>query len=191
MKTSPLNGACSHCGGEENLNLETAKAVGPAFASGGGNAKLSSGAERLFFSSAFCNFPHQQYRRRPSMKKLALAAVLVASQSLALSAFAQDKTRADVKADTASAVKAGAIPKGEANAPQAAAKSTKARADVKADTAAATKAGAIAKGETSAPKPAARTTMTKEERDAARAKRKAETAAAVKAGAIPKGEATK
>lgn len=124
------------------------------------------------------------------MKKLVLAAILVASQSLALSAFAQDKSRAEVKADTASAVKAGAIPKGEANAPQAAAKSTKARADVKADAAAATKTGAVAKGEATPDKAAAKNTMTTEEKAAARAKRKADAAAAAKTG-IPKGEASK
>ena len=126
------------------------------------------------------------------MKKLALAAVLVATQVLALSAFAQDKSRADVKADTASAVKAGAIPKGEAGAPVAAAKSTKARAEVKAEAAAATKAGTMpsTKREEAANRPA-KVTMTKEEKAAARAKRKAEAAAANKAGAIPKGEASK
>ncbi len=123
------------------------------------------------------------------MKKLVLAAILVVSQSLALSAFAQDKTRADVKADTASAVKSGAIPKGEGSAPQAAAKSTKARAEVKTDAAAATKAGTVPKGELEAasPKPT-KNTMTAEEKAAARAKRKAEAAAANKAGTIPKGE---
>ena len=126
------------------------------------------------------------------MNKLALAAVLVAVQSLAVSAFAQDKTRADVKAEAAAANKAGAIPKGEAAAPVAAAKSTKARAEVKADAAAATKAGTTAstKREEAANRPA-KITMTKEEKAEARAKRKAEAAAANKAGTIPKGEASK
>jgi cell pole-organizing protein PopZ len=156
-----------------------------------GNAKLSFGAQRLFeFPGAFCNLSYQQYRRRPPMKKLVLAAILVASQSLALSAFAQDKSRAEVKADTASAAKAGAIAKGEANAPQAAAKSTKARADVKADAAAATKTGATAKGEATPDKATAKNTMSAEEKAAARAKRKAEAAAATKAG-TPKGEQSK
>ncbi len=41
------------------------------------------------------------------MKKLTLAAILVATQALAPSAFAQDKSRAEVKAETTSAVKAG------------------------------------------------------------------------------------
>jgi hypothetical protein len=150
---------------------------------GGGNAKLSFGAQRLFvLSGAFCNLPFQQYRRRPSMKKLALAAILVASQSLALSAFAQDK------ADTASAVKAGAIPKGEQMAPQPAAKSTKARADVKTEAATATKAGTTSKGDGTAEKPVAKSTMTAEEKAAAQAKRKADAASANKAGTIKKGE---
>ncbi len=47
------------------------------------------------------------------MKKLALAAILVATQVFAVSAFAEDKTRVSVKADAASANKAGAIAKGE------------------------------------------------------------------------------
>jgi colicin import membrane protein len=144
----------------------------------------------LFCQAPFAFFLFSNIAGDP-MKKLALAALLVASQSLALSAFAQDKTRADVKADAASAVKAGVIPKGEANAPQAAAKSTKARAEVKSDATAATKAGTTPKGEGASEKPAAKSTMTAEEKAAARAKRKAEAAAATKAGTIPKGEGTK
>ena len=126
------------------------------------------------------------------MKKLALAVVLVAGQALAMSAFAQDKSRADVKAEAASANKAGAIAKGESGAPEATAKSTKVRADVKAEAATATKAGTTpsTKREEAGNTPA-KVTMTKEEKAAARAKRKAEAAAANKAGAIPKGEASK
>ncbi|OYV02111.1 MAG: hypothetical protein CFE45_01850 [Burkholderiales bacterium PBB5] len=76
-------------------------------------------------------------------KKIAIAAAL--SQLLVVGAFAQ-ATRAEVKAEAASANKAGAIAKGEAtNAP--AAKSTAARAEVKKDAAAAEKSGAIPKGE--------------------------------------------
>jgi hypothetical protein len=158
---------------------------------GSGNAKLSFGAKRLFvLAGTVCNFSFQQYCRRLSMNKLVLTAVLVAAQSLALSAFAQEKSRADVKADTASAAKAGAIPKGEQNAPQAPAKSTKARADVKAETAGAAKTGTIAKGEASGEKPAAKSTATPEEQAAAKAKRKADAEAANKAGAIPKGESS-
>jgi Domain of unknown function (DUF4148) len=126
------------------------------------------------------------------MNRFAVAVVLVAAQAIAMSAFAQDKTRADVKAEAASANKAGAIAKGEAGAPVAAAKSTKARAEVKADAAAAVKAGTITstKREEAANRPK-KVTMTKEEKDEARAKRKAEAAAANKAGTIPKGEASK
>ncbi len=126
------------------------------------------------------------------MHKLTLAAVVVAAQALAVAAWAQDKTRADVKAEAAAANKAGAIPKGEATTPVAASKSTKDRADVKADAAAAVKAGTTtsSRREAAANRPA-KITMTKEEKAAARAKRKAETAAANKAGTIPKGEASK
>jgi colicin import membrane protein len=145
----------------------------------------------LYFRRLLQTIPHPQIRRRPIMKKLAIAAILVATQALAASAFAQDKSRADVKAEAASANKAGAIAKGEVGAPVAAAKSTKARAEVKADAAAATKAGTTPKGDASMEKPAAKSTMTAEEKAAARAKRKADAAAANKAGAIPKGEASK
>ncbi len=125
------------------------------------------------------------------MKKIALAAILVATQVFTVSAFAQDKARADVKAETAAANKAGAIPKGEGTAATPTAKSTKPRADVKAEASTANKTGATSKGEASMEKPAAKTAMTAEEKAAARAKRKAEAAAANKAGAIPKGEASK
>ena len=47
------------------------------------------------------------------MKKVALATALVLSSAFALSAYAQEKSRPEVKAETASAVKAGTIPKGE------------------------------------------------------------------------------
>ena len=126
------------------------------------------------------------------MLKLTIATTLVAAQALAISAFAQDTSRASVRAEAASANKAGAIPKGEAGAPVAAAKSTKARPDVKAEAAAATKAGTTpsTKREEAGNRPA-KVTMTKEEKAEARAKRKAEAAAANKAGTIPKGEASK
>jgi hypothetical protein len=127
------------------------------------------------------------------MKKVALATIFVMTQALALSAYAQEKSRPEVKAETASAVKAGTIPKGEAGAPQApAAKMTAeeaaaARAKRKAETAAAVKAGDVPKGEgTSVSK-----TEGKTGEGTTRAKRKAETASAVKAGTIPKGESSK
>lgn len=117
------------------------------------------------------------------MKKIALATVFVLSQALALSAFAQDKTRAEVKAEAASAVKSGAVVKGEGTPNAPAAKSTKARADVKAEAKATEKAGAVVKGEGSA-SPSGKSTK-------ARAEVKSEAASAVKAGTMDRGEATK
>ena len=76
-------------------------------------------------------------------KKLVLIAVL--AQFAVAPVFAQ-ATRAEVKAEAASANKAGKIAKGEGSAsPEG--KSTKARADVKKEAAAATKAGAKTGGE--------------------------------------------
>ena len=126
------------------------------------------------------------------MKKLTLAAVVIA-QALALSAFAEDTKRAEVKADAAAANKAGTIAKGDADAKAGKAAdtaTTKPRAEVKAETAAANKAGTIEKGDASsdAAKTAPAAKVSKEEKEAARAKRKAETAKAVKAGEIAKGE---
>jgi len=119
------------------------------------------------------------------MKKLALAAAIVASQALALSAFAQEKSRADVKAEAASATKAGEIRSGDKPPEkQPKAKSTAARPAVKADTAAAAKAGKIEKGEATAPENTAKPTST-----AAKADVKKDAAAATKSGAIPRGEA--
>lgn len=127
------------------------------------------------------------------MKKVALATVFVMTQALALSAYAQEKARPEVKAETASAVKAGAIPRGEAStagqAPAAkmtAEEAAAARAKRKAETAAAVKTGDVPKGEASS--------MSKTEgktgEGTTRAKRKSETASAVKAGAIPRGESS-
>ena len=76
-------------------------------------------------------------------KKIAIAAAL--SQLLVVSAFAQ-ATRAEVKAEAASAVKSGAMAKGEGSASPAA-KSVKPRAEVKKEAAAAEKAGTLVKGE--------------------------------------------
>ncbi len=88
--------------------------------------------------------------------KLALIAMLAGAS---LFAQAQDATkveppkstakRADVKAETKAAAKAGEIKEGEAGAEASTKpKSTKKRADVKAETAAANKAGALKGGET-------------------------------------------
>lgn len=119
------------------------------------------------------------------MNKLALATVFVLSQAVALSAFAQEKTRAEVKAEAASAVKSGAIPKGEQSAPEMKAKSTKARADVKSDTKGAVKAGETAKSEGEKAEGAVAKVKSTKDRKAV----KDETKAAVKAGDIPRGEA--
>jgi len=131
------------------------------------------------------------------MKKVALATALVLSSAFALSAYAQEKSRPEVKAETASAVKGGAIPKGEASTspvPEATKKvspedAAAQRAKRKTETAGAVKAGEVPKGEASTAKAEPTKKQTAEEKAAARAKRKAETASAVKAGAIPKGEA--
>ncbi len=112
------------------------------------------------------------------MNKLVLVTAFVASQVFAVSAFAQT-TRAEVKAEAASANKAGDIAKGQgSDAPKA--KSTAARAEVKKEAAAAEKAGTIATGqENTAPK--AKSTKP-------RAEVKADTKDAVKSGEIAKGQ---
>jgi hypothetical protein len=112
------------------------------------------------------------------MNKIVFATVFALSQVVAVSAFAQT-TRAEVKAETKEAVKAGDIATGQvSDVPKA--KSTAARADVKKEAAAAEKAGTIATGQVSnAPK----TTSTK-----ARAEVKADTKAAVKKGEIATGQ---
>ena len=114
------------------------------------------------------------------LKKLALVAVLVPFATVP--AFAQ-ATRAEVKAEAASANKSGAIGKGdEMKAPKS--KSTAARADVKTEAKAANKAGDIATGEEAGK-------MEKSKSTKARADVKGEAKAAEKSGAIQKGEAQK
>ena len=114
------------------------------------------------------------------LKKLALIAIL--APFAAVPALAQ-QTRADVKAEAASANKSGAISKGdEMKAPKS--KSTAARTDVKGEAKAANKAG----GEVSETE-SAKTTKTKSEK--ARTDVKGEAAAANKAGKISTGEAQK
>jgi hypothetical protein len=129
------------------------------------------------------------------MKKVALATALVLSSAFALSAYAQDKSRPEVKAETASAVKGGATPKGELSTspPAATTKQTPeeaaaARAKRKSDTAASVKAGDVPKGDASTTKAEPGKKQTADEAKAARAKRKSETASAVKAGDVPKGD---
>jgi hypothetical protein len=118
------------------------------------------------------------------MKKLALASALVLTL---VSSYAQT-TRPEVKAEAASANKAGTTVKGEGSGAIAPTPSTKARADVKGEAAAANKSGDTVKGETSNVKAEKKAKPTAEEKAAARAKRKAEAASAVKAGATVKGE---
>ena len=105
----------------------------------------------------------------------ALVAALFASQT----AMAQ-ATRAEVKAEAASAVKSGTNAKGEGPAAVAATKSTKDRAEVKKEAAAAEKAGKIEKGPS--PDAGKDAKSTKDRADV-----KKEAAAAVKAGEIGKG----
>ena len=113
------------------------------------------------------------------MKKIVIATAFAVSQLLAVSAFAQT-TRAEVKAEAASANKSGAIGKGEVTQP-AKAKSTAPRAEVKKEAAAAEKAGTIPAGEAGSKDPKAKS-------EKARAEVKAETKDAVKKGEIAKGD---
>ncbi len=111
--------------------------------------------------------------------------------------FAQaEKSRADVKKETATANAKGEIAKGESGsvAAQAASKLTKEemkalRAMIKKETAGANKAGATAKaGEANDMAMKAEAKLSKEEMAALRAKVKAETASANKKGDIKTGE---
>ena len=123
------------------------------------------------------------------MKKIVLVTAFALSQVLAVSAFAQ-ATRADVKAETASAVKSGKTSEGQATAAEAKGakpSSTKARADVKSDTAAATKSHAISDGQAAA----ADAKGTKATSTKSRAEVKTETKDAVKKGEISSGQAAK
>jgi hypothetical protein len=115
------------------------------------------------------------------MKKSLFALAAVAALFTAQAALAQGATRAEVKADAASAVKAGAVAKGEGPAAAPAPKSTKDRAEVKKEAAAAEKAGKIEKGPS--PDAAKDAKSTKD-----RAEVKKEAAAAVKSGEATKGE---
>jgi len=120
------------------------------------------------------------------MKKFALASALVLTL---VSSYAQT-SRPEVKAEAASANKAGTTVRGEGSGAIPATPSTKARADVKGEAAAANKSGDVVKGEGSNVKAEKKPKLTAEEKAAARAKRKAEAASAVKAGATVKGEAS-
>ncbi len=129
------------------------------------------------------------------MRMLAATTVLIAYCVMAAPVAAQGRSRAEVKAEAASAVKSGEIPRGEATVPKAEPKPTvtaeekaAARTKRKAEAAAAVKAGDVERGEATLAKPSGKR-FTPQEKAAARAKRKADTASAVKAGEIPRGEA--
>lgn len=121
------------------------------------------------------------------MKKIVLVTAFALSQVLAASAFAQ-ATRAEVKADTASAVKSGKTVEGQATPAEAKGTKTtsdKARSDVKSDTAKANKAGNLdsAHAQTAEAKGASKPTS-----DKSRAAVKSETATAVKKGEVKSGQ---
>jgi Domain of unknown function (DUF4148) len=122
--------------------------------------------------------------------KTVLSLVAAAVALMSHSAFAQDKTRAEVKEETKKAVKAGDIKAGEGatGSAEKAPKSDKARAEVKDDTKKAVKAGDIKTGEgTAVDEKTAKAKSTK-----ARAEVKDETKKAVKEGTTtPAGEGAK
>jgi hypothetical protein len=113
--------------------------------------------------------------------KTTLSLVAAAVALFSYGAFAQEKTRAEVKAETASANKAGKIATGDMDAPVAKPKSTANRSQVKSDTAAAEKSGQIATGDLPAK-------TAKPKSTANRAEVKSETKAANKAGDIQTGD---
>ena len=79
--------------------------------------------------------------------KTALSLVAAAVALLSHSAFAQEKSRAEVKEETKKAVKAGETKGGEGSPASEKTKSVKDRAERKAETAAAVKAGETKGGE--------------------------------------------
>jgi hypothetical protein len=118
------------------------------------------------------------------MKLQTTLSVLAAAVALfSQTAFAQEKTRAEVKAEAASANKSGQITAGEAQPKAPSTKSDKNRKDVKADTAAANKAGkTMPAGETEPKTPDTKSNVS-------RATVKSETASANMSGkTMPAGE---
>ena len=109
---------------------------------------------------------------RVSRVAVGLVAGLFAAFS-AVPAFAQSKSREEVRGEAASAVKAGEIDHGEATRAASAA-SLRPRAEVKADARAAVKAGAIDHGEVSSQAIPPKTTLK------TRAEVKAEAASAIR-----------
>jgi hypothetical protein len=142
---------------------------------------VRSAFERIFYRSDKEKAVKKIHMVLPA-SLLALASVQVFAQT---TDAASTTSRAEVKAETRAAVKAGTIPKGQSGSEKAdtGAPSTTPRAEVKADTKAAVKAGAIPKGQ-AAPEGATQTGPS----TANRAEVKADTKAAVKAGEIPRGE---
>ncbi len=122
------------------------------------------------------------------MKHIALAAAIVASQLIAFSASAMEAVRAEVKADAASSVKAGAIPRGQGNVVTPSV-SLQDRADVKMQARDAEKSGAIPKGMGNANVNNNNNQTIHTDSVTSRSQVKADTASAVKAGAIEKGQA--
>jgi hypothetical protein len=130
------------------------------------------------------------------MKIVTSVIIIIAGQLLAIPGYAQDKSRVEVKAEAASAAKAGEIAKGEpgtvksevgrkSSQEERAAASSKRKAEATA----AVKKGDLVRGEVdAADKPPARKTLSSKEKAAARAKRKADAASAVKSGDVPRVE---
>jgi len=98
---------------------------------------------------------------------------------------AQGESREKVKAETALAKKAGAVPQGEAPSPEPAVKSTKTRADRKAETKSAKARGEVDQGGEANPSDGKAKTAGEPRK---RSDVKAETAQAAKAGKITSGE---
>ncbi len=116
---------------------------------------------------------------------MAAAAALLAQGAHAQTPAADTKTRAEVKAETATAKKLGEMAKadnGEGKT-KASTTPTKPRAEVKAETAAAAKKGELPKGTEGEGATKASTKPTK-----TRAEVKAETKDAMKQGTMPNGE---
>ena len=85
-----------------------------------------------------------------AMRNGAVLLAVLAGAALSVTPAAAQKTREQVRADAASAARAGQITHGEV-APEAATPSPRSRPEVKAETRAAVKAGEIDHGETAAP----------------------------------------
>ena len=114
-----------------------------------------------------------------------LGAAALAMICVTSSVTAQTESREQVKAETKSANKAGAIPHGEVPTQQAPMKSSKTRADRKAETKAAKASGDVSRGGEASPTDGKIKTSGEARK---RSDVKAETAQAIKAGKTPSGE---